>query len=133
MRSFCASLLVAIFLTGCATTKVITFHAPERRETVRLKLDGQEKVQERVVFAWHEQDRKLASAKTYDAKGALRWTERYSYTDRGVLREIERRRPNGSLALRTRFQCDKSGRPIGTEVVDADGKTVPPSDWPKYQ
>jgi hypothetical protein len=127
--------LIAVcgLLAGCAASsnKLVSFHDSERRESVILHLDGKGHVERRTVFAWRPQDKKFASSKTYDAKGVLIWREVYIYGEGGGYKEIQRFRPDGSLWVTTRF-ITEGGKHIRTEVLDADGKPIPPSEWKAY-
>lgn len=120
-------------LAGCTASgsKLVGFHDPERRESVMLDLDGRGHVERRTVFAWRPQDKKFASSNTYDAKGVLICREVYSYGEGDVLREIQRFHPDGSLWATTRFVYE-GGKHIRTEVLDAAGKPIPPSEWKAY-
>jgi hypothetical protein len=111
--------------------KIVSYHAPERRESVNLLFDEREQLLRRIVIAWREQDTKAGSSRTYDRSGKLKWSERYLYDNDGYTKSLERLDPNGELVVRTIFQRDDAGNLIGTEVVDAEGNPVPPAEWGK--
>lgn len=113
--------------------RLVSFHAPERRESVNLIIDGQGQLEERTVIAWRAQDRKVGSSKSYDSTGRLKWTENYIYDEHDKMVRIERHDPEGAIIIQTHFEFDQSGKHIGSKVVDADGNPVPPSEWEKYR
>jgi len=113
--------------------RLVSYHAPERRESVNLITDEQGRITERTVIAWREQDGKVGSSKTYDPTGKLKWTESYVYDENDNMMRIERRNPDGGIIIQTLFQHDESGKHIGTVAVDAEGNPVPPSEWEKYR
>ena len=120
MKLWSNTLLCAVMLVGCATSKLVKFDAPEKRETVMLLLDRHGKVEQRMVAAWREQDKKWASLNVYDAKGVL--LSRIVYSPSGMVAETQFFDAGGTL--RGRAQVDESGHRGRVEIFDKKGEPI---------
>jgi hypothetical protein len=122
MRPWRNTLLCAVLFAGCATSKVVKFEQPERRETVVLLLDGHGKVTQRSVASWREQDKEWASLATYDGKGVLCSKAVFVHTPTGIVSEVQFFAADGTL--RGRAKSDASGHVSGVELFDQKGQPI---------
>ena len=123
MKPWSKALCCAVLLAGCATSHIVHFDAPERRETVMLLFDRHGQLEERTVAAWREQDKKWANVTVYDGNGVLSSKAVYAYGPSGVVTQVERFAPDGSVLWRG--QIDTSGKPGRVEVFNANGQLIP--------
>ncbi len=71
------------------------------------------------------------TSEVYDRADKLVFTEKFFYLASQKVGEIKRFHPDGTLWIRTVFNYDESGQPMGMKVIDPSGREIPPDEWKK--